>query len=209
MRNTCLMTAGTLTLVAFLTITTFADSPETGSRSERSGAVQVFDSKNHLLGTLVGLTPPQPTPNQPDSFVLFRNGYFIAMSFEGKFPVGFETGSAIYWTGPNCTGDPYLAANQNPGTTMSTRMVIWDGLAANSLYVASGAGEEAIAVQLPQVGSAEFAPGTAAGTSSCTNGVQSNIVGWLLKPFDASKALGWNVSGDPLQVQAPLHFTDH
>ncbi|HLV86634.1 MAG TPA: hypothetical protein VKV39_06620 [Candidatus Sulfotelmatobacter sp.] len=173
------------------------------AQSTSPGAVKVFDGSNHLLGTLVSVTPTTGN-TAPDGFVLFRNGYFIAMGFTGKLPAGFQS-NTVYWTGANCTGDPYLYAGDQ--ATMSRRMVIWDGLAANSLYVPSGTGEEAAAVKMPQVGSAE-GEATQAGTSYCTNEVQPNITAFLLSPFDPVKVLGWNLSGTPLRATGPLQFKE-
>jgi hypothetical protein len=213
MTNIYLKAATILALAASMHIATFAQSPTDG-RWERpgSGAVRVFDRNRHLLGTLVGLTPTEPAPNEPLSFVLFRNGYFISMGFNGQFPVGFEFGSQIYWTGSNCTGDSYLSSQDgpSPAPVMSRRTVIWDGNAANSLYVASGHGEYAVAVETPVV-SAEIANSTLPGTSECFDlppAGPSHIVGWLLTPLDARKVLGWDLSGTPLRVQAPLQFKD-
>jgi len=203
MRNMDWKVVGTAVLAAVVVSTAiFAQSPTASTGS--SGAVVLVDGNNHELGTVLGLTPQLPAIQTPNSFVVFRNGFFIAMQFGGRFPVGFDPGSQIFWTDANCTGDAYLNTG-GVGAVMSRRMVIYSHQ-TNSLYVASGTGENTVSVKMPQnaqsIENGQLSPD---GFSSCANGSFGRQAGYLLTSFDASR-LGWQLSGDPLRVTAPVSF---
>jgi hypothetical protein len=201
--NKYLKLALTLILAALaMKFAIFAQSSATSSAASVSGAITVLDGNKHVLGTLLGLTPQQPGIQEPNSFVIFRNGYFIAVQFGGKIPVGFETGSQIFWTGPNCTGNAYLSSGGGD-SLMSRRMVIFSRQ-TNSFYVASGTGENALATTLQQRGES-IESGGPNGTSTCSNG-SFGISGWLLTPFDAGQRLCWELAGDPLRLTGPVEF---
>lgn len=175
----------------------FAQSPATSNAS--LGAVQVLDGNNHVLGTLLGLGPvlnSVAAPQQPNSFIVYRNGWFVTLLFGGRFPLGLEKGTFLYWSGPNCTGSPYLPAGSEP---ISRRLVIYS-TAANSLYRASGSGELALpATPAQQFHSVEIPNG------GCGNGVYGGFSTWQLEPFDANR-LGWELSGNPMRVTGPVTF---
>jgi hypothetical protein len=163
-----------------------------------------------VLGTLIGLAPTAPSNGMPNGVVVYKNGYFITLEFSGKFPIGVFTGDLvlrILWTSTTCSGNGYLWDNNgHGGIVMGTKIVIYSGQ-TNSLYVPSGAGASATSTLAPGFQSLEFT-GAVDGSSSCqpNSGLISSGSGWLLSPINASTALGWSVSGNPLGVAGPIKF---
>lgn len=190
-----LKTAITLAVIfAAMRIATFAQSSTTGG----TGAVKVLDGDNHILGTLLGLTPSLPNEFEPSSFVVFKNGYFIALQFDGFFPVGFEYGTQIWWTGTNCTGNAYISSE----SPMGRRLVVYSRQ-SNALYVPSGGAN--VAPVTVKALSIESGNGE---TSSCSNSSSGYTeTGVPLTAFDAEK-LGWNLCGEPLHVMGPVEFKE-
>jgi hypothetical protein len=188
--------------VAVSGIASFAQSSTT-TNPALSGAIKVLDGENHVLGTLLGLTPNYQE-TVPDNFLVFRNGFFVALEFGGFLPVPF---TGINWTGRDCTGDAYLYAAASTGARMGRRFVVYSRQ-SNSLYVPSGTGASAVAVSM-DVQSGEVGGTGAEGSSTCLNFSQVvNEPGFLLTSFDAKK-LGWSLCGAPLHVKGPVTFKEY
>jgi hypothetical protein len=162
--------------------------------------VKVLDGNKKDLGTLVGLTPGL----SPRSFNVFRSGYFIAMRFDGYVQAAFDPSFVLMWTGPNCTGGVFLLGG--PNDAISTHIVLYSGQ-ANQFYVPSGSG----ALTTPQtVTGQSFEQGTINldGGSICYNTGDVQFPVWELSPFDVKEKLGWDVSGNPARVAAPITLSD-
>ena len=172
------------------------------------GAISVLDANNNVLGTLMGLAGGPSPYFQPNGVIIYKNGYFVSLEFSGKFPVAFETGGHIFWTGTACSGTGYLIA-PGVGFVTGTKIVLYSGQ-ANALYVPSGTTASVTSTLLPSISSGEGggAPdGTNPdGSSTCGATAGGEYGGWLLSPFDAASALGWSLSGNPLNVAGPIKF---
>jgi hypothetical protein len=157
-----------------------------------------------VLGTLIGF--------DNNTALVFKNGYFVSVDFSGKFPV-----SQIWWTANNCTGTGYLndGNGANAGYVMGTEVVIFSGQ-TNSLYVPTGAGASATSIPAPGIQSIEnsglttgppnFISSNPDGSSNCSSQASATHGGWPLTALNAATALGWTVSGTPLEVAGPLKF---
>ena len=164
------------------------------------GGVTVSDANNNVLGSLAGFPAINfNSTGLPNSVWVFRNGYFVNVSFSGNFQVG-GFGSVIYWTGANCTGSGIL---QGSGIT-STRFVTYSNQ-NNSFYVVSGSG---IAPTSPvAIASQEsFSSPSLPGVSNCTNVPGGQAIGFSLSSINASTTFGWNLAGNPLSVAGPIKF---
>jgi hypothetical protein len=192
----------TLELVALVTAMAIASVAQTSTTplSVGSGSVKVLDGQNHVLGTVLGLTPSLPNEFAPNSVVVFKNGYFVALQFDGTFPVGFEYGNQIFWTGANCTGDAYNSSE----SPMGRRLVVYSRQ-SNSLYIPAGTAASPPAVTVAAL-SIESGSGENSTCSNAQSGTTFTETGVLLAPFDAQTSLGWNLCGEPLHVMGPIAF---
>jgi hypothetical protein len=165
----------------------------------------VKDANGNALGSLVGFVNPRNA-----TVTIYKSGYFVNVNFvTGRFPV-----TQTWWSGANCTGTPRVnsggAPDPSPAPALPyyTKSVVYLAK-SNTLYVPTSNGtnpllaEEVLITNPPSIENA----GTLSGTSECTNYTTNfNSGGWALTAINAATVLGWTVTGNPLQLAAPLQL---
>jgi hypothetical protein len=169
----------------------------------------VKDANGNVLGTLLSIGGMSGS-----DVTIYTQGYFVPVGVTGLFPVGSQLPSfpAIYWSGANCNGTPYLLSTGS-GSVIYAKTVVYSAQANELLVpVPAGTGITAVASNI-SFGSIEFpgppTGGYADGLSQCIVSEEAPYhTGWLLEIIDPAKVLGWNVlaNSNPLSVAGPLQF---
>jgi hypothetical protein len=155
------------------------------------GGIQVFDANNDVLGKFAGL-------DEMKGVVVFKNGFFIPLLFNGRF-----ASWGITWTGPNCTGTPSMSLFGSGPHTAAGNTIVYSAQ-ANTFYAVGGPGASGFGVEVARR-SVEGVDDD--GTSRCfTWDYVGSDDGWSLTPIDVGIALGWAVTGSPARVAGPIKF---
>jgi hypothetical protein len=174
----------------------------TGVVAVATQAIQISDGNNNVLGRFAGLYDDR------GAFV-YKDGYFARVFLSGAFRSAY-----LLWTGPNCTGTPFLAGGL-PGVMSGTHVIQYSGI-TNGFYVVSGPGVAAPALSQVAILSKESPGGDVSpengwptsesdGSAYCRPNV-GNFDAWALTPIDLGAALGWTVTGWPAHVPGPIRF---
>jgi hypothetical protein len=154
-----------------------------------SGALILLDKNGLSLGRLISY----------DTYFYYTvlspiGNLAYSVGIDGAFP-----GEQIYWTGPTCTGVPYLNDGSGGGQKRNGKAAFYSK-ASNTLYQID-----------PSTVDSSFGAATSVAIASqsienpgCQSSV-GNVAGWRLTPVDPAD-IGINASGTPLVVAAPLQL---
>lgn len=165
----------------------------TGPAGSGSGLI-VNDANGAAVGTLLG-------QGYGEDLNLKSGKYFFTVGFEGDFPTG-----QIWWTGPNCTGTPYLNDGNSgnigqPDYTAAQSYaysLVYSGV-QNQLYLLSNADGNSVATSVNISGGAQSIE-----NPTCMASV-TPASGWPMTAISPG-TVGFSASGTPLVVATPLQL---
>jgi hypothetical protein len=126
-------------------------------------------------------------------FTVEHSGYFYQIGVDGTFPAG-----QIYWTGPNCTGTPYL--NDGWGGSGGQKMLATQltySAKTNTLYTLSNPNSSGVSTSVAVTSASIENPTCYASAGT--------VSGWALTPTSPA-TVGSSATGTPLTVPAPFQL---
>jgi hypothetical protein len=157
----------------------------------------VKDANNNAIGTLLG------GPGFGASLSLKNGKYFFNVNLDGTFSI-----AQIWWTGPNCTGTPYLN-DGNGGQIGTSGTVALLGYAfapvysgkTNSLYILSNSNSNSVSLSQNVPGGTQ----SIENPTCMSNGGATPTSGWPLTLISPA-TMGFSAAGNPLKVATPLQI---